>query len=93
MFFKKFRTFQKFPRSKKYVIFKILRFSKIRNNENYVFLKKTCFKGIKRTNDSTFLSEIMATNTLGEFSDGEDDFVFQIDESSREWSDPERKMN
>ena len=31
----------------------------------------------------------MATNTLGEFSDGEDDFVFQIDESSREWSDPE----
>ena len=31
----------------------------------------------------------MATNTLGEFSDGKDDFVFQIDESSREWSDPE----
>ena len=29
----------------------------------------------------------MATNTLGEFSDGEDDFVFQIDESL--WSDPE----
>ena len=23
----------------------------------------------------------MATNTLGEFSDGEDDFVFEIDES------------
>ena len=31
----------------------------------------------------------MATNTLGEFSDGEDDFVFQIDENSWEWSDPE----
>ena len=29
----------------------------------------------------------MATNTLGEFSDGEDDFVFQIDESL--WSYPE----
>ena len=29
----------------------------------------------------------MATNTLGEFSDGEDDFIFQIDENS--WSDPE----
>ena len=29
----------------------------------------------------------MASNTLGEFSDGEDDFVFEIDESL--WSDPE----
>ena len=29
----------------------------------------------------------MATNTLGEFSDGEDDFVFDIDESL--WGDPE----
>ena len=29
----------------------------------------------------------MATNTLGEFSDGEDDFIFEIDENS--WSDPE----
>ena len=29
----------------------------------------------------------MATNTLGEFSDGEDDFVWQIDENL--WSDPE----
>ena len=27
-----------------------------------------------------FLPEIMANNTLGEFSDGEDDFVFEIDE-------------
>ena len=29
----------------------------------------------------------MATNTLGEFSDGKDDFVFEIDENL--WSDPE----
>ena len=29
----------------------------------------------------------MASNTLGEFSDGEDDFVFEIDESL--WSDPQ----
>ena len=29
----------------------------------------------------------MATNTLGEFSDGEDDFIFEINENS--WSDPE----
>ena len=36
----------------------------------------------------------MASNTLGEFSDGEDDFVLGIDEnvwknSGWEWSDPE----
>ena len=36
----------------------------------------------------------MASNTLGEWSDGEDDFVFDIGEnvcenSGREWSDPE----
>ena len=31
----------------------------------------------------------MATNTLGEFSDGEDDFVFDNDENVWEWSDPE----
>ena len=31
----------------------------------------------------------MATNTLGEFSDGEDDFVFEMDENSWQWSDPE----
>ena len=53
------------------------------------------FKSIKRTDHPSFL-EIMATNTLGEFSDGEDDFVFEIDESLWnkdenvwEWSDPE----
>ena len=52
-------------------------------------MKKPCFRSIKRTNDPTFWSEIMATNTLGEFSDGEDDFVFQVDENLWEWSDPE----
>ena len=31
----------------------------------------------------------MATNTLGEFSDGEDDFVFEVNENLWEWSDPE----
>ena len=36
-----------------------------------------------------FLSKIMAENTLGEFSDGEDDFVFQIDENLWEWSNSE----
>ena len=31
----------------------------------------------------------MATNTLGEFSDGEDEFVMEIDENLWEWSDNE----
>ena len=39
------------------------------------------FKTIKRESTILLLPEIMATNTLGEFSDGEDDFVFEIDES------------
>ena len=29
----------------------------------------------------------MASNTLGEFSDGEDDFVFEIDQNL--WGDPQ----
>ena len=51
---------------------------------------------IKRVTPSVFLlTGIMATNTLGEFSDGEDHFVFEIDENlwsepqGWEWSDPE----
>ena len=50
---------------------------------------------IKRANLQFLLTEIMASNTLGEFSDGEDDFVFEINESlwsdpqGWEWSDPE----
>ena len=31
----------------------------------------------------------MASNTLGEWSDGEDDFVFDINENVWEWDDPE----
>ena len=31
----------------------------------------------------------MSTNTLGEFSDGEDDFVMEIDENIWEWSNSE----
>ena len=31
----------------------------------------------------------MAANTLGEFSDGEDDFVMEIDENLWEWNNPE----
>ena len=31
----------------------------------------------------------MAANTLGEFSDGEDDFVMEIDENLWEWSNSE----
>ena len=31
----------------------------------------------------------MAGNTLGEWSDGEDDFILEIDENSWEWSNSE----
>ena len=59
--------------------------------------QKVVFEGYKKDQPSHFLSENMATNTLGEFSDGEDDFVFEIDENlwkrsdpeAWEWSDPE----
>ena len=35
-------------------------------------------------------SAIMAENTLGEWSDGDDDWIWEIDESTLwEWSDPE----
>ena len=57
---------------------KDLRLFKTRDFLKNPRLFKTIKKGI---NHLTFLPEIMATNTLGEFSDGEDDFVFEIDES------------
>ena len=55
---------------------------------------------IKRIVDSVFLLEIMSANTLGEWSDGEDDWIWEIDESVflpetkatntlGEWSDSE----
>ena len=54
-----------------------------------MIFKITRFNAIKRTIHSTFLSEIMASNTLGEFSDGEDDFVMEIDENLWEWNNSE----
>ena len=57
--------------------------------KNPAILKTPRFNVIKGVNDSLFMSKIMATNTLGEFSDGEDDFVMEIDENLWEWSDPE----
>ena len=55
------------------------------------FLKNPrLFKTIKRQSIILpFLPGIMATNTLGEFSDGEDDFVFEIDESV--WNNSEEE--
>ena len=54
----------------------------------------TVFKAYKRPNYLTFLPEIMANNTLNKWSDGDDDWVFEIDEQSilpnntlNEWSD------
>ena len=67
--------------------FKITHFSKTRvfQNpaifQNHAFFKITRFNAIKRGKTFLFHVKIMATNTLGEFSDGEDDFVFEIDEN------------
>ena len=56
------------------------------------FFKKADFFGYKKeVNYLAFLPEIMATNTLGEFSDGEDDFVFEIDESL--WNNNNEALN
>ena len=84
------------------MIFKILRFSKNLRFSKSVHFSKTCdfqklaifknrvfFNAIKRTIDPSCLSKIMAANTLGEFSDGEDDFVMEIDENLWEWNNSE----
>ena len=69
------------------MFFKITDFLKLRLFQK-LRLFHYIFKGIKEGPIiPLFLSESMATNTLGEFSDGEDDFVFEIDENL--WSDPE----
>ena len=61
-------------------------FPKFHVRKTRAFLKRPGFFIIKRINGAAFfLTVSMATNTLGEFSDGEDDFVFEIGE----WSDPE----
>ena len=71
-------------------IFKLLLFSKTRDFQKPVIFKTPRFNPIKRTIDSSFfLSEIMASNTLGEFSDGEDDFVMEIDENLWQWNNSE----
>ena len=51
--------------------------------------KITCFNAIKRTIHASHLSNIMTSNTLGEWSDGEDDFVWQINENLWEWDNTE----
>ena len=53
------------------------------------FLKIARFNAIKRTIDASRSTSIMAANTLGEFSDGEDDFVWQTDENLWEWNNTE----
>ena len=59
--------------------------------EIYVFLKITCFNARKRPNRVSHSLSTMAANTLGEWSDSEDDFVWQIDENNTlgQWSDSE----
>ena len=71
-----------------------------------IYVKNICKNDVKisrykRAVDSVFfLSKIMSANTLGEWSDGEDDWIWEIDESCflpetkdtntlREWSDSE----
>ena len=45
---------------------------------------------IKRMTHISHTSDIMAGNTLGEWSDGDDDWIWDVDESTLwEWSDPE----
>ena len=69
--------------------------SKSRVFENYVFLKNIVisksrvFNAIKRDIHVSHSSNIMAANTLGEWSDGEDDFVWQLDDTLWEWDNTE----
>ena len=83
-FFKKRAFFQKPPHFQKPSFFQKSTFFK-----NRTFSKITCFKAIKRTVHTSRSSCIMAENTLNEWSDGEDDFVWQIDENLWEWNNPE----
>ena len=87
--FSKTRLFKN-PTFSKSRLFKIPTFSKSRLFQKPDFFQKPCdFNVIKRTFDSGFCQKIMASNTLGEFSDGEDDFVMEIDENLWEWSNSE----
>ena len=88
-FFKKVDLFQKSrPFSKKSTLFQKVNLI----SKSQLFSKKsTFFLVIKKGNYLAFLPQIMATNTLGEFSDGEDDFVFEIDESL--WNNSNEALN
>ena len=57
--------------------------------ENPGFFFIPGFNAIKRTSHAPRSSNIMAANTLGEWSDGEDDFVWEIDESLWQWDNSE----
>ena len=56
--------------------------------ENPGFFLIPGFNAIKRTVHASRSSNIMAANTLGEWSDGEDDFVWEFNENDT-WSDSE----
>ena len=81
--FSKTRIFQKLA------FFKNSHFLKTRIFQKHIFLKIPRFKAIKRAVHVSRLSSIMAANTLNEWSDGEDDFVWQIDENLWEWDNTE----
>ena len=75
-----------------HVIFKITLYLKLRyfrDFQKHIILNYQVFYIIKELTSSFLLSQIMTSNTLGEWSDGEDDFVFDIDENVWEWDDPE----
>ena len=82
--FSKTRDFFKNPRlfQKTQAFSKNRDFSKTRDffKKPGLFQKTQTFLNYKKGILLFFLSDIMATNTLGQFSDGEDDFVFEIDE-------------
>ena len=60
--------------------------------ENRAFIENTWlfFNVIKRVTHVSHPSDNMDANTLGEWSDGDDDWIWDVDESDPwEWSDPE----
>ena len=90
-YFSKIPVFQKVDFSKSRVFQKDDFSKKVDFLKSQLF-KNSCFNVIKRDRFHFFFwSKIMATNTLGEFSDGEDDFVFEIDENL--WNNDEDDDN
>ena len=81
-FFKKFKLFTKSPDFHSSNFLK--KFELFTKNPDFFQI----LKGYKNPTIITpFLPDIMATNTLAEFSDGEDDWVFEIDNDL--WNDSE----